>query len=124
MDVKAKKSEREKMKHRKFIRVDFLRKKLRKVWRAPRAWHHNKPRKKDLIRIRNVKTGYKAPKSVRGIHPSGYKEVLVSNLNDLKKVDKKTQAIRIRKIGMKKKNTLVDEATKLGIKIINPGVKK
>jgi len=124
MDVKTKKSEREKIKHKKFIRVDSLRKKLRKVWRAPKAWHHNKPRKKDLVRIRNVKSGYKAPKIVRGVHPSGYKEVLISNINDLKKVDKKTQAIRIRKIGMRKKKLLVDEATKLGIKIINPGVKK
>jgi large subunit ribosomal protein L32e len=124
MEVKEKKQKRESLKKYKFIRVDSLRKKLKKRWIRPKAWHHNKPRKKDLVRIRNVRVGYKTPKDLRGVHPSGYEEVLVSNVNDLKKVDPKIQAVKIRKIGRKKKQEILKEAEKLKIKVLNPGVKK
>ena len=77
-----------------------------------------------MVRVRNVKIGYRTPKTIRGIHPSGYEEVLISNVNDLKKIDPKTQAAKIRKIGKKKKQAILKEAAKLKIKILNPGVKK
>ncbi len=123
MDVKEKRDLRKKfIRKLKFIRNDYLRKKLEKKWRKQKAFHHNKARVRDLVKIRNVKEGYKAPKIVRGIHPSGYEEILVSNVDDLKKVDPKTQAIRIRKIGRKKKMAIIEEAKKLKIKVLNPGV--
>ena len=57
----------------KFIRNDNKRTKFNKKkklkWRKQKAFHHNKNRVRDLIKVRNVKYGYKAPKEVRGIHP-------------------------------------------------------
>lgn len=123
MDVKEKRDLRKKLVRKlKFIRNDYLRKKLENKWRKQKAFHHSKARVRDLVKIRNVKEGYKAPRVIRGVHPSGYEEVLVSNINDLKKVDPKTQAIRIRKIGKKKKKILIEEAKKYKIKVLNPGV--
>jgi large subunit ribosomal protein L32e len=34
-----------------------------------------------------VKAGYKGPRISRGLHPSGYNDVLVFNTRDLKKID-------------------------------------
>jgi hypothetical protein len=60
-----------------------------------------------------VNTGYRGPKAARGLHPSGYEEVLVYNVDDLKKVDPKTQAIRIaHTVGKKKRAQILTEAKK------------
>ena len=123
MDVKEKRDMRKKhVRKLTFIRNDNLRKKLDKKWRKQKAFHHNKARVRDLVKIRNVKEGYKAPKVVRGIHPSGYEEVLVSNVKDLERVNPKLQAIKIRKIGKKKKKEILSHAEKMKIKVLNPGV--
>ena len=58
---------------------------------------------------------------MRGLHPSGYEEVLVYNVKDLEKVDKERQAIRIAScVGMKKRLAIEEKARELGIKILNP----
>ncbi len=101
-------------------------KKLRlrdKSWRRPRGLH-NKLRKrvggKWSGRI-PVNVGFGSPKAVRGLHPSGYEEVLVYNVKDLERVDKERQAIRIAScVGLKKRLLIEEKAKELGIKILNP----
>lgn len=67
-----------------------------------------------------VNTGYRGPKAARGLHPSGYQEILVYNVEDLKKVDSKTQAIRIaHTVGKKKRAQILTEARKKRIVILN-----
>ena len=53
-----------------------------------------------------VKTGYRSPLKIRGIHPSGFREVLVRNLAELELAAKdKQSAVKIAgTIGMKKRN--------------------
>jgi large subunit ribosomal protein L32e len=67
-----------------------------------------------------VNVGYRGPKATRGLHPSGYKEVLVYNTEDLKKIDPKTQAARIaHTVGKRKRTKILVEARKKKITILN-----
>ncbi len=101
-------------------------KKLRlrdKSWRRPRGLHNKLRRRyggKWSGRI-PVNVGFGSPKAVRGLHPSGYEEVLVYNVKDLDGIDPERQAIRIAsRVGMKKRLAIEDKAKELGIKILNP----
>jgi large subunit ribosomal protein L32e len=61
---------------------------------------------------------------VRGLHPTGKEEVLIQNANDLKTVDKENQVARIGgTVGGRKRAQILDEAEKLGVKILNKGAK-
>ena len=54
------------------------------------------------------------------MHPSGYREVIVYNVQDLSKIDPNTQAARIaHTVGKRKRALIVAEAKKLNIKILN-----
>lgn len=89
-------------------------------WRKPRGIH-SKVRIGEKGKPRRPKIGYGAPKSLRFLHPSGYKEVLVRNLKDLEKVDKEKEAIRIASsIGKKKREEIIKVAKERNIWILNP----
>ncbi len=67
-----------------------------------------------------VSTGYKGPKIARGLHPSGYREVTVHNVEEIAGVEPKTQAARIaHTVGMKKRALIIAEARKKKIIILN-----
>jgi large subunit ribosomal protein L32e len=105
-----------------FVRQESWRyKKLASNWRRPKG-KDNKMRKQVSGVPRLVKVGYKGPRISRGLHPSGYNDVLVFNTRDLTKIDPKKDAVRIAHgVGNKKRIDIVTEATKLKIKILNPG---
>ena len=105
-----------------FVRQESWRyKKLASNWRKPKG-KDNKMRKQVSGVPRLVKVGYKGPKISRGLHPSGYNDVLVFNTRDLTKIDPKKDAVRIAHgVGNKKRIDIVTEATMLKIKILNPG---
>ncbi|MBU2560336.1 50S ribosomal protein L32e [archaeon] len=109
----------------KFRRVEQWRyKKLAPSWRRPRG-KHNKVRKYIDSRLSRPLIGYKKKSSERGLHPSGLREVLVTNLSELDGIDKNTQAVMISAtIGGRKRGTILAEAEKLKLKILNPGTKK
>ena len=72
---------------------------------------------------KSVKIGYRGPAAVRGLHSSGMEEVMVWNTKDLEKVDTETQVARIGgTVGGRKKETMLEKAEELKIKILNPGV--
>ena len=88
-------------------------------WRRPRGLD-NKIRRKIKGWPAGVSVGYKGPKIARGLHPSGYREVLVYNVKDLSTIDPNTQAARIaHTVGKRKRALIVAEAKKLSIKILN-----
>lgn len=96
-------------------------KKLGTKWRKPTG-DSSKMRLKIGGKPKCVKVGYGNPSIIRGLHPSGYEEVLVSNANDLTALDSKTQAARfIHSMGKRKRQMLVAKANELGIKVLNPG---
>jgi len=104
----------------KFVRQESWRhKRLKENWRRPRGLD-NKMRRKIKGWPPTVNTGYREPKVSRGLHPSGYREVLVHNLKELKEIDPKTQVIRIaHTVGNRKKAKMLPEAKKRKITILN-----
>ncbi|MHA1384175.1 MAG: eL32 family ribosomal protein, partial [Candidatus Helarchaeota archaeon] len=72
--------------------------------------------------IKSPTIGYRGPKKVRGLHPTGFKEVLVYNLKDLQKLDPKKHIATIAStVGKLKKTQMLLEADELNILVSNPG---
>jgi large subunit ribosomal protein L32e len=113
---------RARVKRRKpaFVRPESWRyMRLKETWRRPRGLDH-KIRRKIKGWPAAVSTGYQGPKVARGLHPSGYREVLVYNTEDLKSIDPKTQAIRIaHTVGRRKRTMIIIEARKKRMTILN-----
>ena len=109
-------------KHKKpeFLRSESWRySKLSESWRRPRGLDH-KMRRKIKGWPPMVSTGYKGPKSARGLHPSGYREVLIHNVQEVSGVDSKTQAARIaHTVGKKKRAQIIAEARKKKVVVLN-----
>lgn len=104
----------------KFLREEWFRyKKIPKNWRKPDGIT-SKMRINLKYRPSRVRVGFRAPKVVRGLHPSGFKEVMVYNVNDLEAVDPKKQAVRIGgTVGTKKRLEIKKRAEELKIRILN-----
>lgn len=112
--------ERAKMKKPKFVRQESWKYfRLKENWRRPRGLD-NRVRKKIKGWPPPVSSGYGGPKVARGLHPSGYEEVLVYNAENLKGIDPKTQAVRIaHTVGKRKRVKIITEARKKKITILN-----
>jgi large subunit ribosomal protein L32e len=104
----------------KFVRPESWRYvRLKETWRHPRGLDHK-------VRLMYkgwppaAGTGYGGPKVGRNLHPSGYMEVLVYNVEDLGKVDPATQAVRIgHRVGKRKRALILAEARKKKMAVLN-----
>jgi large subunit ribosomal protein L32e len=116
---------RAKQKKPEFLRSESWRySKMSESWRRPRGLDH-KMRRKIKGWPPMVNTGYKGPKVARGLHPSGFREVLVHNVNELDTVNATIQAARIaHTVGKKKRLLILEEAKKKKIRILNPGIQE
>jgi len=110
-----------KSKRPKFRRQESWRyKRVSQVWRRPDGID-SKMRRKVKGWPKSAEIGYRGPKKSRHLHPSGYKEILVRNVDDLAKVDPKIQAIRIaHTVGMRKRAEISVRAGERQIHIVNP----
>jgi large subunit ribosomal protein L32e len=103
-----------------FLRDEGFRyKRIPQNWRRPTGYT-SKLRINLKYRPSKVRVGFRAPKKVRGLHPSGFKEILIHTVKELKKIDPKKQAVRIGgTVGTKKRLEIAKRAGELDIRILN-----
>jgi len=110
----------------KLKRPEFVRQESWRYVRIKPNWRRPKGKDSKMrLQVKGwpplVKIGYRTPKDYRDLHPSGYKEVLVYRPEDLQGLNPEVHAIRIAgSVGMRKRLLIVEEARKLGLKILNP----
>jgi large subunit ribosomal protein L32e len=115
-----KKIKKKKPKFRRFESWRLVR--IKNNWRKPRGID-NKMRTKESGWPKSVKVGWGTPAAVRHLHPSGKEEVMVWNQKDIEKIDQETQVARIGgTVGRRKRVKMIEKATELEIKILNPGI--
>ena len=95
-------------------------KRLADVWRKPKG-RHNKLRRQIRAKGPLPRPGYGSPAAVRGLHPSGFEDVLVHNEAMLASLDPAVQAVRIAAgVGMKKRAEIQRKAAEAGLRVLNP----
>ena len=91
-------------------------------WRKARGID-SRTRIKSKSGVKSPSAGYRGPKKTRGLHPSGYEDVRVVTIDDLKNLNNKKQAIKIATtLGVKKRIRLIDYAQSRGFKVLNIGI--
>lgn len=109
-----------KKKRPKFVRQDSHKKaKLKPNWRKPRGLQSKmRLQKKGYRRI--VKVGWRSPALVRGLNRYGLKEVLVNNVDEIKRLNPEEEAAVIASgTGTKKRINILKAAISMKIKVMN-----
>ncbi len=104
-----------------FKRTEWFRYKRlsRSGWRAPHGMD-NKQRRNYKYRSSLVRVGHGKVAAARGLHPSGFREVMVHNTGDLEIIDPETEAARVGKtVGGRKREQIYSRADELGIRVLN-----
>ena len=122
-EVNAKQSSKKayvKHKKPKFRRQESWRyKRVTDRWRRPHGID-SKMRKKVKGWPASPTVGYQSPKASRGLHPSGYMETRVFNVEDLGGIDPEIQAVRVaHTVGAKKRLEIIAAAEQKGIHVLN-----
>lgn len=108
-----------------YTRPTFIRQQSTYVISVPMCWRRprgglSKQRRGMGYRSPYVKAGYGGPVAVRGLHPSGYEDVLVCTIGQLNDLDNGTQAVRMSgHLGSQKRSVIEARAEELGFKILN-----
>jgi large subunit ribosomal protein L32e len=107
----------------KFVRQESWRYvRVKDKWRKPRGVS-SKMRRRMRGWPRIVSIGYGAPRAIKGLHPSGFREILVYNEKELEGLNPHRDAIRIaHTVGMRKRRLILEKARQLGLKVLNPGI--
>ena len=87
-------------------------------WRRPRG-SKNPMRRKVWGRPPLPEVGYRKPRKIRGLHPSGLAEALVHNVRELEELDPKKYIARIAGgVGARKREEIIKRAKELGIRVV------
>jgi large subunit ribosomal protein L32e len=112
-------------KKQKAKKPDFLRPDYQKRACVPLRWRkphglHSKVRHRFAGHTAMPDPGFGSPKDVYGLHPSGLAPVLVHTLNELAKVNAKTQgAVLGSTLGVPRRMALLLKAKELGVRVLN-----
>ena len=104
-----------------FRRTEWYRYKRlsRSGWRAPHGMD-NKQRKNLKYRSSLVRVGHGKVSAARGLHSSGFREIMVHNTGDLEVIDPETEAARVGgTVGGRKREHIYSRADELGIRVLN-----
>jgi len=103
-----------------FHRQEWFRyKRLRDVWRKPQGGQ-SKLRRHFGYRWNIPSIGYRGPREVRGLHPSGFQEVLVHNVRQLEGLDPTKQAVRVAHgVGTRKRELIEKACDEKGLRVLN-----
>lgn len=106
-----------------FRRIESWRyKRVKGGWRHPKGIDSDSRQQlKSGVAIPD--SGYRSPKKVRGLHPSGLIEVVITNVKELEGLLPKKHGIKISaKIGNKRRLTMIEEIQSRKFKILNLGI--
>ena len=96
------------MANKRFKRQEYARyKKLGIKWRRPRG-KTSKMRRYEAGKPDMPAIGYRTPRAIRDLHPSGFKDVLVHNMQELEDLGPMPQT-----------RFVLSKALELGIKVLN-----
>ena len=88
-------------------------------WRKPKGMQ-SKQRLNMKYRTPMARVGYGKISAVRGLHPSGFEDVLVNQPSDLDGLDPERQAIRVgASVGNRKRAKIHHRADDLGLRVLN-----
>src|SRR5207245_2419694 len=88
-------------------------------WRKPQGGQ-SKLRRHFGYRWNLPSIGYRGPRAVRGLHPSGFQEVLVHNERQLDGLDAAKQAVRIaHAVGTRKRELIEKTCDEKGLRVLN-----
>jgi len=104
----------------RFRRQEWFRyRRLGEKWRAPKGGQ-SKLRRHFGYRWNVPSVGYRGPRKVRGLHSSGFQEVLVHTPREVEGVDPERQAVRIgRGVGTRKRELIEKACEERGIRVLN-----
>ena len=108
------------MANKRFKRQEYARyKKLGIKWRRPRG-KTSKMRRYEAGKPDMPAIGYRTPRAVRDLHPSGYNDKQIQKRTKIEDLNPATNAARIIPFKKKKKKDLMlEKASELGIKVLN-----
>ncbi len=103
-----------------FHRQEWFRyKKFGDEWRKPQGGQ-SKLRRHFGYRWNLPSVGYRGPREVRGLHPSGFQEVLVHNERQLAGLDPAKQAVRVAHgVGARKREVIEKACDDKGLRVLN-----
>ena len=88
-------------------------------WRKPKGMD-SKQRKNKRWRTPMARVGFGKVADARGLHPSGFSEIMVHRPDDLEQIDPKVEAARIgKRVGNRKRAAIHEKADELGIRVLN-----
>ena len=115
---KAKKAKKPHFYRQEWFRMGNQRKKWRK-WRKPRG-NQSKMRMHKASRGGRVQAGYGSPAAVRGLHPSGAREIIIHNVQQLGIAGKDFAVSIAHGVGGKKRAEIMKAAGEMKLKVLNP----
>jgi large subunit ribosomal protein L32e len=104
----------------RFRRQEWFRyKKFGDEWRKPHGGQ-SKLRRHFGYRWNIPSIGYRGPREVRGLHPSGFQEVLIHNVRQLEGLDPARQAVRVAHgVGSRKREEIEKTCDDKGLRLLN-----
>lgn len=106
----------------KFRRQESWRyERLDESWRRPKGLD-NKMRLERKGWPAKVKVGYKTPKEIRGLHPSGLKPIIVQDPKEVERLADRENIIVVisSRVGDRKRKIITEMARAMGLRISNP----